>query len=126
MFDYFAARQRTQAYVAERKTKRIEAAKAGKVQVGTYFYTSWGYEQTNIDWYRVEALIGKTMALVTKVAAMDASDGKEGWMQGKSVPSDKAVGEPFKVRLNGDGFKVNGRNYAYLWDGKPKNWTAYA
>lgn len=122
---FFDSRQQTVAYKAERAAKRKAAAVAGKVQVGAYFYTSWGYDQTNIDWYRVEALIGKTMALVTKVAAMDASDGKEGFMQGKSVPSDKATGEPFRVRLNGEGFRVD-RNMAWIWDGKPKNWTAYA
>ena len=124
--EFFKARQDRAAYMAQRRAKRIEAAKAGKVQVGAYFYTSWGYDQTNIDWYRVEALIGKTMALVTQVKAMDASDGDAAWMTGKSVPSETPVGEPFKVRLNGDGFKVDGRNYANIWDGKPKNWTAYA
>lgn len=123
---YFASRQAALAYKVERKAKRIEAAAAGKVEVGAYFYTSWGYDQTNIDWYRVEKLIGKTMALVVKVKAMDASKGNEGWMQGKAVPSDEPAGEPFRVRLNGDGFKVNGRYSAWRWDGTPKSWTAYA
>jgi hypothetical protein len=66
------------------------------------------------------------MAEVVKVAAMDASKGNEAWMTGKSVPSDKPCGKPFRVRLNGDGFKVDGRYSAYRWDGTPKNWTAYA
>ena len=30
-----------------------------------------------------------------------------------------------RVRLSGDGFRV-GRNRAWVWDGTPKNWTAYA
>lgn len=123
--ELFANRQASLAYKAERRAKRNEAAKAGKVEVGSYFYTSWGYDQTNIDWYRVEKLIGKTMALVVEVGAVDASDGKEGWMQGKAVPGDTPKGEPFKVRLNGDGFKVD-RHTAWRWDGRPKNWTAYA
>jgi len=124
--ELFAGRQAWGVRKADRKTAQIAAAKAGNVEVGTYFYTSWGYDQTNIDWYRVEQLIGQTMALVVKVAAMDASNGNEVSMTGKSVPSDQPCGQPFKVRLNGDGFKVNGRYYANLWDGKPKNWTAYA
>lgn len=123
---YFKARQDWNARKAGQRAAQTAAAKAGKVEVGAYFYTSWGYDQTNIDWYRVEKLVGATMALVTKVAAMDASKGNEPWMTGKSVPSDTAVGEPFKVRLRGDGFKVNGRYFAYRWDGTPKNWTAYA
>ena len=119
--DAFTRRQQWMA----RKAEHVAAAKAGKVAVGTYFYTSWGYDQTNIDWYRVDKLIGATMALVTKVAAMDASNGDEAWMTGKSIPSDQPVGDAFKVRLSGDGFRV-GRNRAWVWDGTPKNWTAYA
>lgn len=121
----FKSRRTSLANKAEWKAKRMAAAKAGKVEVGAYFYTSWGYDQTNIDWYRVEKLIGQTMAEVVEVAAMDASKGNEAWMTGKSIPSDQPCGKPFRVRLNGDGFKA-GRNSAYRWDGTPKNWTSYA
>lgn len=122
---YFEQRQQVQAYKAERAAKRKAEAQASKVEVGAYFYTSWGYDQTNIDFYRVEALIGKTMALVTKVSAIDAGKGDEPWMTGKCVPGDKAVGKPFRVKLRADGFKVD-RNCACRWDGTPKSWTAYA
>lgn len=122
---YFAQRQQVLAYKAERAAKRKAEARAAKIEVGSYFYTSWGYDQTNIDFYRVEKLIGATMALVVKVKPIDAGNGKEPWMTGKCIPSDEAVGEPFRVKLRADGFKVD-RNGAWSWDGTPKNWTSYA
>lgn len=123
--EYFEQRQQVQAYKAERQAKQKAEARAAKVEVGTYFYTSWGYDQTNIDFYRVEKLIGATMALVTKVKPIDAGNGSEPWMTGKCIPGDQAVGEPFRVKLRADGFKVD-RNGAWRWDGTPKNWTSYA
>lgn len=124
---FFDSRQQTAAFRAEQRAKWAAKAKeaAAKVEPGAYFYTSWGYDQTNIDWYRVEKLIGTTMALVTRVQTMDASKGDEGWMQGKSIPGETPVGKPFKVKLNATGFKADGHT-AFPWDGKPKNWTAYA
>ena len=122
---FFKSRQEVSDYKAKRAEARKAAARAGKIEVGTYFYTSWGYDQTNIDFYRVEKLIGATMALVTKVKAIDAGNGTEPWMTGKCVPGDQPAGEPFRVKLRADGFKV-GRNGAWMWDGQPKSWSSYA
>ena len=33
-----------------------------KIKVGDIFYRSWGYEQTNIDYYIVTKKIGKSTA----------------------------------------------------------------
>jgi len=120
----FASRQASIAFKAEQRAKF--KAKPRALQAGGFYYTSWGYEQTNIDWYMVVELVGKASAKVVKVKSMDFSKGDEGWAQGKSMPSQEPVGEPFMVRANGDGFKVDGRYNAYAWDGQPKNWTAYA
>lgn len=37
------------------------------VQVGDVFYNSWGYEQTNIDFYEVVKLRGKTQIVVRPI-----------------------------------------------------------
>lgn len=39
----------------------------GGVKVGDLFYTSWGYEQTNINFFQIVALKGKSSALVREV-----------------------------------------------------------
>lgn len=38
------------------------------VQIGDVFYDSWGWEQTNIDFYQVVALRGKTQIVLKAVA----------------------------------------------------------
>ena len=37
------------------------------VKVGDIFYMSWGYEQTNLDFFRVEKLRGKTQVVIREV-----------------------------------------------------------
>ena len=37
------------------------------VKVGDLFYTSWGYEQTNVDFFQVIALKGESSAIVREV-----------------------------------------------------------
>lgn len=37
------------------------------IQIGDLFYESWGYEQTNIDYYEVVGLKGKATAIIRPV-----------------------------------------------------------
>lgn len=37
------------------------------IKVGDIFYMSWGYEQTNVDFFRVKALRGKTQVILQEV-----------------------------------------------------------
>ena len=38
-----------------------------QVKIGDIFYISWGYEQTNSNFYRVKALRGKTQLIIQAV-----------------------------------------------------------
>lgn len=120
----FNARQMRAEYMATRRAER--AANVRRIQVGAVFYTSWGYDQTNIDWYQVTALVGKNSLKVREIGKIDASKPGMAWATGKSIPDvDNFIGPEQLVRANGDSFRVD-RQYAHMWDGKPKNWTAYA
>lgn len=120
---HFERRQQVAAYKAER---RAAANKPRAVEVGAAYYTSWGYEQTNINFYEVVQLVGKASALVRPVATLDASDPGQPFMTGKGIPDlGNYTGEARLVRVNGDSFKV-ADHYASRWDGRPVNWTAYA
>lgn len=121
---YFSHRQQIVSYKATRRAER--SAKPRMVEVGALYYTSWGYDQTNIDFYEVVELVGTKSAKVRKISGMDASNGNEPWMTGKAIPAaGQFKGEAQLVRVTGDAFKVDG-NYAHRWDGRPVNWTAYA
>lgn len=53
-------------YVAER---RKELNKPHDFKPGQLFYASWGYDQTNIDYYKLEKLKGKTMGYIVPIGA---------------------------------------------------------
>lgn len=46
--EFFAGLDRSEAYKVERKAER---SKPHELTVGDIIYNSWGYDQTNIDWY---------------------------------------------------------------------------
>ena len=54
---------------AEKKKPAAKAIKAPAhgVKVGDLFYTSWGYEQTNVNFFQVIALVGSSSVRVREV-----------------------------------------------------------
>ncbi len=108
---------------ADYKAKRAAEKKAPrKLEVGHILYTSWGYDQTNVDFYQVTALKGETMVIVQK---MEQSCEETGFMSGKALPAEKLIGEPIACRCAGDRITVKG-HAAWVWDGTPKYSSWYA
>lgn len=88
--------------------------------VGDFFYASWGYDQTNIDFFRVVGLTPKGVRLQhwTSACAPDSE---------RVVPGDRPAGTAIMTKLlRPDGRSTAWQSYAdlYLWDGKPKYQTA--
>ena len=112
-------------YRAEKASKR---AKGHKLQVGHILKASWGYDQTNIDWYQIVELVGKCSVRTRKIGAMDASTGREPWMAGHCMPAiDSFTGEAELHRVSdGASVRIDDVRHAFLWEGRPANWTAYA
>ena len=115
---------------ADRRAKRrAEAAKPHGLEVGHVLVASWGYDQTNIDFYQVTAIVGRCMVEVRAIGQADASTGKEAWATGKAMPAlDAFKGEPLRRRVDGQrrSVRIDDCRTAYVWDGRPKSWTAYA
>lgn len=103
---------------------------ATEVQVGDFFRSSWGYDQTNVDFYEVlkVSASGKSVK-VRQVQAGVVSD--EGSSE-RVAPIPGSVhpwhGEVMTKRLsywNGQPkFRVASYANAYLWDCKPAYQTA--
>ena len=90
-------------HAAEKKAK-LAAKKIWRhgVVVGDIFRASWGYDQTNIDYYQVTALIGEHFVEVRKIGAHRESNGL--MLQGVSVPvPGKFLTEPdlSRPQING-------------------------
>jgi len=85
-----------EAMKAEYKAKRQMPV---TVNVGDVFKSSWGYEQTNIDYYEVTKIVSPTMIEVTPIWANKT---ETQWLAGQCTP-DKGnfKGEPMRKKVQG-------------------------
>lgn len=98
-------------------------------KVGDILYSSWGYDQTNIDFYKV--------LKVTKASVKIQKTGKK-LVGGQGGPQEKVVSDmvvrsdskPMTKRFRQDSYKADAYSVkissyasAYLWDGQPKSQT---
>ncbi|RVG23693.1 hypothetical protein CN233_28930 [Sinorhizobium meliloti] len=123
---HFEGRQRAASWPAEHRAERKQPH---GFEVGHILYASWGYEQTNIDFYQVTRIIGAHTVEVREVSQIAADTGNEPWMTGKCLPKpDGFTGEPLRRRVNGRSktVRIDKVRTAFLWDGRPINWTGYA
>lgn len=86
------------AYKAKLKAER-DAAPRG-LEVGDILVSSWGYDQTNIDYYEVTRLVGEKQVEIRMIGAMSEAEGMD---RGRSVPRPgHFIGEPMiKLAKNG-------------------------
>lgn len=92
------------------KEKQAEAA--AEVAVGSIFCCSWGYEQTNVDYYQVIERNGSNV-VIREIGAKKKAG--ENALQGSCVPvPDWFTGEPMKKRLQGKRIRIADYSSAYL------------
>ena len=87
---------RDQARTAERRAER-NAPHA--LAVGDVLMSMWGYEQTNVDYYEVTELHGRSQVTLRQIARRSEATGD---MQGDYVPvPGQFIGEPSRHRVDG-------------------------
>ena len=103
--------------------------------VGTILYSSWGYDQTNIDFYKIVKASGKSVWIVP----MKKNVNSAGWNDAEYVTPDSPIEfQEFRDYQTGErkivpivperklwntkfgGVKLTSFSGAYLWDGKQK------
>jgi len=85
----------------ERKAKKKEAQKVmnHNFKEGMILYNSWGYDQTNIDFYQIVKI--KEKSVILREIASSTVAGSEGFMSASVKPvKDYFVGEPILKRIN--------------------------
>lgn len=95
------------------------------LKVGDILVSSWGYDQTNVDYYQVVAVSPKGMVSIREIASEVAGDNYG--PSGESVVpvKDKFVGEVMKNKRPHHGrIRISSSQSAYKWDGKPNYRTA--
>ena len=97
------------------------------IQPGTIFASSWGYDQTNVNFYRVVRSTPKTVVL-QEVCSDRVQSGD---MVGKVVPGSVTRGEQFRRTISRysperPSVRIDGSEWAYVWHGRPMDVTSYA
>jgi len=106
---------------AEDKKAQAEENQAN-YQVGDILVSSWGYDQTNIDYYQVIERTAK-MATIQKICKEFLDSGYPS--EDKVIPlKDSFVGKPKKKKIGTYGITISSFETASLWDGKPDYETA--
>lgn len=136
---FFADQKEISDRVASRKAaaKAVKAAMNAQVDlpIGTILVQSWGWEQTNINYFKVVGHFGRVGVQIVAIGAKQA-EGKEtgNSMADYCVPDETSVSEKVvNVRQDSkDSIKVtNTEGYAWggsasKWDGKPEYRSWYA
>lgn len=113
------------AYLKGKKEKQEERKNfAHPFTVGSILYTSWGYDQTNVDFYQVSRVKGKTVFLRPIQSKIVRTIGRDQYYVAP-VPN-KFIGMVETRHIpRSNSIRVSPNRWAYLWDGKPKLKTTY-
>lgn len=100
-------------------------------QPGKILEASWGYEQTNINYFKIVKRNG-TFVHLQEIGVKDKIEGQHA-MTGTCMPDEsKLIGKIVRRKLCTSGNTIAGCKYkdGYgwmdAWSGKPSNWTGYA
>lgn len=116
--------------------KRAAMAKPHGVKVGDVFSASWGYDQTNVDYYEVVELVGKRGVKIREIGSESVSVGD---MQGECVPLPGSFKSEPVLKKIGENDSIKVRDWG-VWARKMQpivvagtpvgyrsaHWTAYA
>lgn len=116
---------RKQYLEAKAKQKEEKANFEHGLQPGAILVCSWGYDQTNIDFYQVIAVKGKNV-IIREIGKK--VEGPHGGPQERVVPDPEHIeGPPMTKRPTGSpgkpSVKVHSFAWAHPWDGKPEYQT---
>jgi len=118
----------------ERRKKAMDERKAARaavvtaLKVGDILYDSWGYDQTNVDFYQVVAVSAtrKTVDIVEIPGRITEGSGS---MAGVIVACPIEIPDKSKarkVRVSGPVSVIMKHRYPSKWDGRPKHCSWYA
>lgn len=119
--EFIASRKSRAEYIAKAKAER---SKPHSLKVGDILVSSWGYEQTNIDFYEVVEVKGAATVVIRELA--QTREPTE-WEQGRAMPvPGEYIGEPMLKRSGPDNsVRIASYAHAYKWDGRPRSYSSY-
>lgn len=105
------------------KIGRVIPKPKSSVEPGAVFVRSWGYEQTNIDFFMVKSVKGQFAQVVPVKSYVSPMNE---YMTCENLPSFEESGKPFRKKIFFFGGQPYMKEVGSLWDGKPMKSTHYA
>jgi hypothetical protein len=118
-----------QAREVEKAERKAKANAPHGWEVGLILVASWGYDQTNVDFYEVVEVLGKSMVRIEEIGSQAANDQSAGGssMSNYVVPDvDSRSGKFQRCKVSFGRVKVSSCSSASPWDGKRKYCSWYA
>ncbi|MFL6285719.1 MAG: hypothetical protein ACJ74Q_21485 [Pyrinomonadaceae bacterium] len=129
--EYIESRRKVEEYKAERNAQRRGFQHSYKV--GDVLHYSWGYEQTNCEFYQVTATTPGTVTMreIAQDAVPDSQQAHgmaENRVARRGVFLEKSEALTKRVRYSesGPGYVSMKHGCCSLWDGRPKYCSWYA
>jgi len=89
------------------KNKPAKIIQPCKLVVGDVLKSSWGYDQTNVDYYLVLEQVSKKTVKLVQIGALFANTDECNIDSGRLIPNVKdIVGKPFIKRVNGESVRI--------------------
>ncbi|MFT7389130.1 MAG: hypothetical protein ACI8VC_002395 [Candidatus Endobugula sp.] len=116
-----------ESIVKEKKQRKTTGKR--ELIVGDVLRSTWGYEQTNIDYYLVTRLVGAASVEMAEIGCLKTFDDID---RGQCLPDVGDVfGEPMIKRVNGVSVKINSFSHASKLEKingefKSSYWSSYA
>lgn len=115
--------ERLHEITKEKEVRRKEkAAFRHELKIGDIFVWSWGWEQTNVDFYQIVALVGKTQVKIREIKQkMVDSEGYSAMAGMVTALKDEFYKDEILTKRVTKGNYIRMANYgsASLWDDKP-------
>lgn len=113
---------------AKATRKQARADYTHEYKVGDILYSSWGYDQTNIDFYQVTAVPSSKSITVMEIGQRHTAKETGSDMAAYTMPvPDAFKGEAMTKRVNPGGtVKFSSFQYAWKWDGREYYCSWYA
>lgn len=117
--------------VETRRSKR--ATFKHSLSVGDILYSSWGYEQTNIDFYQVTEVVSDKTIKIREIGSKDVGTGTDNFMSGRKVavkddflPNSKEMTKRVQCCNDQPYIRLNSYSWTTPWDGRPMSYSWYA
>jgi hypothetical protein len=106
------------------RVRTMSTVEQAGIEVGTILYTSWGYDQTNVEFFEVIATT-KAMVVLQKIGTNYSSTGD---MTGTVTPNRTSrLDGPIRRKVSKCGtVRIDDCSSGWVWDGKPKRVSSYA